>query len=207
MIMALVDVPDTYRIVLVQDNGGNQILNVFYYRDTSIGGPSAVSVAEGFWAKVKTAWRAFLPSGLSTWFLEVRCDQLFSPYGFGIYTVPTGERAGTRATSGDFAPIFVAGLITLKVATRQTRPGSKRIAGLAETDIAQNQIVSGTVTLLQTLADQFDTTMTAVPSGIVMTPVIVHYPTADHPTLAVQDVSDGVASSGISHQVSRDIRR
>lgn len=208
MFMALPDVEDTYRIILKQTFSGQEILNVFYYRDTAVGGPSATSVAQGFWDKVKVAWRNWLPLDAIAKFVQVDAEQLFGSHGFGTYAVPVGESLGLRTQSTDWYAPTVAALITLNVGTRVTRPGSKRIFGLLEGDVNSSSIIAaGTVTLLQALADVLDVTFTAAGTAINLTPVIVGYPGLRNPVgVRVQDVTSGIASQYISHQVSRDAR-
>lgn len=208
MIMPLPDVPDVYRMIVRQSMSGQEVLNVFYARDTAIAGPSPLSVADGFWQHIKTAWRAWMPASASLLTQEIECEALFGAHPFGIFAIPVGEQQGLRAAPTDFYALTVAALITLRVGTRTTRPGSKRLIGLLEGDVGGGStVMAGTVTILQTLADRFDITFTAVPSGIVMTPVIVGYPTDDQPPPPrVQDITSGVASGFVSHQVSRDQR-
>jgi hypothetical protein len=206
--MPLPDVPDTYRMIVRQAVSGQEVLNVFYARDTALGGPSPLSVADGFWQHIKTAWRAWMPASATLLTQEIECEALFGAHPFGIFPIPVGEQQGVRAAPTDFYALTVAGLVTLQVSTRLTRPGSKRLVGLLEGDVGGGStLIAGSLAILQTLADRFDITFTAVPSGIVMTPVIVGYPTDDQPGAPrVQDITGAVASGFVSHQVSRDQR-
>jgi hypothetical protein len=206
MLMALPDVADTYRLTLVQNFVGQEVINVFYYRDEALLALDPTNVARGFWERIKTDWRALMKTNPTVTAEEVRCQALFSPYAFGSYSIPAGEKQGTRSIAGEFAPPILAGLITLKVATRVTRPGSKRIMGMTEDDFSLENLTAGYTLLLQNLADELDQVITEFGSANDLTPVIVHYPGQRDPTVQVQDVVDAVASSFLSHQVSRDSR-
>lgn len=206
--MPLPDVPDTFRIVLNSKFQADEVVNVFYYRDVALAAPSPTNVASGFWNHIKAAWRAHMYTA-SYWLTSsVECERLDGAHPFGVYAIPTAEQQGTRgAGSSDWLPLFVAGAITLQVGTRTTRPGSKRIAGLQEADISGFSLIAGEITLLQALADVFDTTFTPTGAASVVYPVIVGYPTPAQPGAPrVQDVIGAVASPLVSHQVSRDQR-
>ena len=205
--MALPDVDDTYRITLHMSFFGEEVLNVFFYRDTAIGGPSAASVAEGFWNKIKVAFRAFLQGSSSVIYVKVAAEQLFSPYGFAEYSVPPAEQAGSRAGSDQFMPVFNSAVVKLNVGTRATRPGSKRLWGLLEADSTQSVLAAGAVTLWGAAAALLDDTFTATGTAINLTPVIVGYPTPFLPAPPrVQDVTLAALSPYVGHQVSRDER-
>lgn len=206
--MPLPDVPDTYRITMLQQMSSKNIVNVFHYRDTSILGPTPLQVATAFWNNAKAAWRGWQVTSAAFLNVSVTVEQLNSGHPFGVYAIPVGEQQGLRASATDFYALTVAGLISLKVGTRVTRPGSKRIAGLVEGDVGGGStLIAGSVTLLQALADKFKNTWAT--AGIIanMAPVIVGYPGPRNGyTLQVQDVTDAIASTFVSHQISRDQR-
>lgn len=205
--MPLPDVPDTYRTTIFMTATGQQIVNVFHHRDAEATPVDPVDIASGFWNNVKAAWRALWPNSSNFTFDRVECEALFGDHAFGVYTITGAEIFGTRTVTGDVAPPTLAGLITLQVGTRLTRPGSKRIMFLQEQDINYSQITSAAQTLLQTLATALADPF--VPTGYTLevTPVIVGYPGPRNPgDPRVQDVTAGVASLYISHQVSRDPR-
>lgn len=206
--MALPDVPDVYRITVFQTSQGEEVINVFHYRDTSIGGPTAVSVAQGFWDKVKAGWRAIPTTTQAYTFDTVRAEALFSPYVFADYSIPLAEQAPTRVVASEPLSTVAAGMIRLTVGTRATRPGSKRISGLVEVDAVGNNLVTTIITALQTLGGLFDDTFNASGTALSMTPVIVGYPGPQNPGAPrVQDVIGSSVDGRISHQVSRDPRR
>ena len=207
MIMPLPDVPDTYRIVLRQSFSGQEVLNVFYYRDVAITGYLPTNVASGFWNKIKASYRATFPPSAAVIATQVDAEFLQDDHPFGSYAIPVGEQQGTRAGSFNFQPPTLAALILLKVATRVTRPGSKRIMDVTEEDTNGSTLATAYVTLLQTFANDLKATFVPTGGGAAITPVIVGYPTINQPgSPRVQDVSDAIASPYISHQVSRDAR-
>lgn len=195
------------KITVFQSNGPTEIQNVFYYSDPSATPSDPIDIATSFWQHVKTQWRAWLPSGYSTWFLKVRCENHFVPYAFADYYIPAAEQAGSRSGTGDLVTPFLSGSIKLVVASRVTRPGSKRIAGMQEGDFAGNYLAAATVTLLQTLADKFADTFTTTIGGDVLTPMIVHFPRDENDVSTYQPVTAAIALNNLTHQVSRDPRR
>lgn len=206
--MALPDVPDTYRVIVRQLFFAQEILNVFHYRDVAITGFLPVNIASGFWNAVKAAWRAWLPNSASLIFDRVDVEALFDDHAFGSYSIPSAERQGTRAAGGsNLSSPNLAGAIKLEVGTRVTRPGSKRIVGLLDADHDYVTITAGPLALLQALADVLDQDVTPTGGGAAVSPVIVGYPSSITSLgLRVQDVTNGVASQFLSHQVSRDPR-
>jgi len=204
---SLPDVPDTYRLTFIQSFGGQECINVFYYRDVTATTFLPVNVAQGWWDAIKATWRALQPTSSSFLNLRVECEALFGAHPFGIYTIPVGEQQGLRAAATEWMPIFNAYTIKLDVGTRLTRPGSKRIAGLMEGDQSTGQLVAGTLTLLQNLANVLDNNFTPTGGGAAVTPVIVGYPTALQPgSPRVQDVTAAIASNWVGHQDTRDAR-
>ena len=207
--MALPDVPDTYRIDVKQQMLGEELHNIFFYRDMAVVGPTPAQVAQAFWDKVKGPWRGIPTTTMNFTFLEVNVEQLFSPYGFFTLAIPVGESIGTRVNAADVLAPFIAMYIELVVGTRATRPGGKRIAGWTEADVLQQFFGGAAVVLGAALGAVFDDTFVTSVSSATMTPVIVGYPTpppASQP-LRVQDVVGHLVDVGISHQVSRDPRR
>lgn len=207
--MPLPDVADTFRITVHQTNQGEELLNVFHYRDTAVAGPSAMSVAQGFWDKVKVAWRAIPTTTTAYTFDWVMAEALYPPYLFATLFIPSAEQAPTRVQAGDPQPTYVAALLRLTVGNRSTRPGGKRISGLIEIDTVGNNVVSTFVTLVSTLGALLDEPFTTVPGVVSMAPVIVGYPTPapSSKPLRVQDVIGYSVDNRVSHQVSRDPRR
>lgn len=207
--MALPDVADTYKIDLKQLNQGEELHNIFYYRDTSILAPAPADVASDWWDAVKATWRA-IPTTLSGYqFIEIYCEELFGLHRFFTFPIPLAEQAGTRVQAADQMPSYVAMYIELVVGTRATRPGGKRISGWTEFDVAGQLFVNSAFTLGQNLGTILDNTFVAAPPGATMQPVVVGYPTpppASQP-LRVQDITGFVVDQAVSHQVSRDPRR
>lgn len=205
--MALPDVPDTYQIVMVQNFQTQEVLNVFYYRDTLIGTFAPVNIAHGFWDHMKAAWRAAVKTTSNLEFIEVRATALFSPYEFATYVVPLAERQGTRVIADDLMPPTIAASVKLQVATRTTRPGSKRITGLTEADVTISLLTGAYPTLLANLAALFDDPVTPTGAATTVKPVIVGYPGVRNPVgVRVQDITGAQAGAYVSHQVSRDAR-
>ena len=205
--MPLEPIADMNKITVFQQNGTTEILNVFYYSDPSATPSDPIDIATSFWQHVKTQWRAWLPVGYSNWFLKVRCENHFAPYAFADYFIPAAEQVGTRSGTGDLVTPFLSGSIRLVVASRATRPGSKRIAGMQEGDFAGSFLLSATVTLLQTLGDRFALPFTTTLGGDVLTPMIVHFQGGGPNPTTYQPVTAAIALNNLTHQVSRDPRR
>lgn len=203
----LPDVPDVYRVIHVQQFSGEEVLNIYHYRDTGALAFSPASVAQGWWDSVKASFRALQPTSGGFTSIRVDCEFLEAPRPFGSYVIPVGEQQGLRAAPTDFMPVWSAFEISLAVGTRVTRPGNKRIAGMLEGDQSSGIIIAGTVTLVQNFADKLDVVFTPTGGLGTVTPVIVGYPTPLQPGAPrVQDIVQATASGYASHQTSRDGR-
>lgn len=205
--MPLPPVSDVYKIDVMMDIQGEEIHNVFYYRDTEAIAPDPEDVAVGFWADVKAAWRAIPTTTMSFTFLQIVCEQLFSPFSFFKYAIPVGESLGTRVSASEALAPFIAMYIELVVGTRVTRPGGKRIAGWCEDQVNIGYFNSTALTLGATLGAVLASTFIPIGYTLPMYPVVVGYPNDNRPSAVVQDVTGYFVDQGISHQVSRDPRR
>lgn len=141
-----------------------EVLNVFHYQT----GTSAVMAIDeataGFWDYLKVSWRALVPSVLS--FLSVSGRQLGGGLEYFEYPVPVGERFGTlTGTIGDIYPAFVAFSVKLIPSNRLVRPGSKRIAGVADVSVdSYGTLGSGVAALFNTFGSKLDDT---IPLGLL----------------------------------------
>lgn len=130
-------------IALIGHAFDQQVMNVWTYEvGGSAGSYSATQWGESWWNHVKATYRAVATTDYTALFETVRVRELDSLTGdFGEFGIPLAEQAGTRASgAGTPLPPFVAASVRLTVATRLTRPGQKRFAGLTEADISGTTI-------------------------------------------------------------------
>lgn len=190
-----------------------QILNTWTYQVTgTFSGISAGAVANAYWQAVKATYRGVIADQYNPYFSAVSVRVLDDPLGdYGEYSVPTGERAGTRsAGTGDLAPVFLATGVRLTVDTRVTKPGQKRFGGLMEGDLT-NGVVSGSVVAaidaLMTVAAIGTLTLGSPALGMDLLPVVVRRnPTTGLPT-ASQAITGYLVNIQVTSQNTRKIGR
>lgn len=196
------------RVALAQSNLGEVQMNIWDYLVLELAGiPTAGNYAEAWWNHVKTAYRAMALATNTTAFSSVRVTELGNPTGeYGEFSVPTGERAGTRTSPGDadMLPSYAAIGVRLSVATRSTRPGQKRFGFLTQTDLVNNDVQSAIGTLTTTLMNVMTTNITlgAPAAGVVLVPHVVSL-NGDGTVRAHQAVTGYAINAKATSQVSR----
>lgn len=184
------------------------VMNVFQYEAGSVlSGTTATQLGEAYWNHVKTTYRGLCPTVFSGYFRTIKVAELNDPAGaYGEYTVPTGERGGTRNPGGANTPLpaFAAVGMRLAVATRTTRPGQKRFPFVTEEDNDYGQLTPGIIAAANALGAVLTTTITlGAPSALTtLKPVIVRKDAAGAVT-AQQDVTGFIVNPFVTSQVSR----
>jgi len=143
------------RITDEQVLSSQQIINVYFYQITGIapGDPLEIDeVAQGWWNAVNATLRDCQSSALQH--VSVIAEAIGGDKDYFEYTIPPAERAGTSPFTGQQSSTFEAYSITLVPATRQTRPGSKRVAGVVENAMGDfGQIVPTQLSFLEDFGD------------------------------------------------------
>jgi len=173
---------------------------------------SPEGVGEAYWNHVKAAWRALPVSNQTNVFQSVLVEEIGGGQAFGEYAVPAGEKGGTRAagTLGDVLPSFVNAGVRYTVATRVTRPGQMRVPFLYDGDTDSQQISAAFTTLVNALADLYDTDMVLgapVATGVLRMNVVKFSNTVPATVVAQQDVVGHVTNGSVTSQVSRKVGR
>lgn len=197
-------------IILRYTHYGQRMQTVRTYRPTGAAflTASPSGVGEAWWNDVKAAWRGVCGAGYGNVFDSVFVREIGGGLAYGEYAIPAGERAGTRASGalGDGMPSYVAVGCKLTVGTGVTRPGQMRIPFLADADTLGNDVASGFLTLCQTLAAKYSSTITLgapVATG-TLTPNVLRYSKTVPPTvIASQDIGGYLLNSRVTSQVSR----
>lgn len=195
-------------VSLSQISAGQVQMNVWDYIVLEIvGTPTAGNYAEAWWNHVKTNYRALAPSSWGSAFTSVKVSELGNSEGeYGEYSIPAGERTGTRATptDSDAMPSYAAVGVRLGVATRVTRPGQKRFGFLTQSDVIGNDLQSGYNALLVTLMDTMKANMTlgSPAAGVVLVPSVVGL-NADGTIRTSQVVTGYAINQKVTSQVSR----
>lgn len=191
---------------------GQQVMNVWQYRVGAFPGTvTAAQLGEAWWNHVKTTLRAIPTTTAATAFQSVIVRDLSSLTGdYGEYAVPSGERAGTRAAGSEPSPlpVFNAAGVRLVVATRETRPGQKRFAGLTETDNDNGQLQTAALAALNAHFAVAVPNMTlGAPAALVVLKSVVVRKGPDGLPVSSQDVVGYVINPYMTSQVSRKIGR
>lgn len=187
---------------------GQQFQNVAWYVTDGAAflTATATGVGEAYWNNIKTVWRAAMQAGEQLVTESILVSEPGPTGAFGEFPIPVGERQGTRTTGvGDYQPAFLAAGIRLAVATRETRPGQKRIVGQLEGDQNQGILQPTYLALINALAPKFaEPVVLGVPVATgVLTPIVARVsPTGDE-VLAYQEVIGWATNTFVTSQVSR----
>jgi hypothetical protein len=183
-------------------------MNVFQYTaDPVVAGTTPEQLGEAYWNHVKATYRGLCPSEFSGYFRSVFVRELNNPTGaYGEFTVPTGERGGTRVPSEGNVPMpaFSAIGMRLSVASRATRPGQKRFPFVAEGDNVYGQLSAAAITAANALGDVLTTGMVlgSPTATTTLYPIIVRKDVTGAVT-AHQDVTGYIVNPFVTSQVSR----
>lgn len=161
---------DVWELTMHGELYGQVCDNVFFYQGVSGTDPELDDIAQAFYEQVWSLIQIPLIADYTLNTIEVR--HLFS--GASPFILPVAEQ-GTGFTGQGVSPFNAFGF-SLGVASNATRPGSKRIPGVAEASIDDGIVTDGgTITALQDMADQFSTALVDVTLGIVTwgLPIIV----------------------------------
>jgi len=192
---------------------GQSCQNVQFYQivDEEAADSTVLELVTGIWNSLKTEFRAVASTSTNVnAFNSVLGQEIGGTEEFGEYTIPTGERAGTRVAGDDGE--WVAGIMAIggkqTVATRQTRPGQKRFPFIREGDISGNSFGSGILALYEPLFSEFSTQRTfTVTAGVAnLNPVVVHFPSELDPEQREQVITGYQLNPLITSQVSRKAR-
>lgn len=168
---------------------------------------TAEAVGEAYWNHVKGVWRALVPAAATDIFQSVLVEEIGGGLSFGEYAIPVGEKGGTRSNPlGHALPSFVNVGVRFTVATRATRPGQMRVPFLYEDDTQYNTVEAAFLTLVNALADVYDTDMALgapVATGVLRMQVVSYTDTVPATIANRQDVVGHVTNSYATSQNSR----
>lgn len=202
---------DIYQMTVQGTILGETVANVWYLQVASIGagGIDATNLAEGWWNHIKTSYRAVAVTNHTTAYQNILAEQCGTgTREFGVYPVPIAEQGGTRSNgSGGGAeslPSFTAIGMRLNVGSRLTRPGQKRLWGLAEIDQNANQLQASAYGAADALGMTMRGTLTlGAPAALVdVFHVIRKTAPLDHVSV-VQPITTTSVSRTVRSQVSR----
>lgn len=208
--MALV-ADGVYQITVHGSVLGEQVANVWYAQlsGSPAPGDNETMLGEAWWNHVKAEYRNVATTAYPTAFLSVAVEQCGTGVrGFGVYSIPPGERPGLRtvpaAEQPQTMPSFSAAGMRLNVGTRLTRPGQKRFWGLAEQDNNAGTLQSSAVTALVALGNRMMGTLTLGAPLALMTlfHVIRKSAPLDHVNV-VQPITTFSLPTTVRSQVSR----
>jgi hypothetical protein len=183
-------------------------MNVFQYEAGSVpAGTTASQIGEAYWNHVKTTYRGLCPTVFSGYFRTIKVVELNDPEGaYGEYTIPSGERGGTRnpGSANTPLPAFAAVGMRLSVASRATRPGQKRFPFVTEEDNDYGQLSAGIISAANALGAVLSTTMTlGAPAALATLKPIIVRKDITGAVVAQQDVVGYIVNPFVTSQVSR----
>lgn len=176
-------------IVQLSMNGtlfGETCSNVFFYECLQNAGVATLGhVCALFGIDIGDTWLPLVSEDYDL--VDIRADNLTNLLDFYVYGI-----TGSGGTISPSASSAVAGSLALQVETRLTRPGSKRMAGIPEVDIAANiWTPDGTDigVLLTALSAELDLNDLGSPVDCQLQPVIVGRFPIEHEDAGKIDVS------------------
>jgi len=199
-----------YQLTHEQAFGAEKIANVYYFNRFA-GTGNSLALALLFETEGLPVIQAMQSVDIDTTGINVLNLGDLADFAF----VP---EASTGARTGDSLPIFNGVGFTFKPTTRAVRPGSKRIAGLSESDTTRGRVTNGAeLAAIETLRLKYETDLTGGTDGFepvivkrVKEPVVGTVPlkyTYRLPRTDAELVYGGVlavlSSPVITHQVSR----
>lgn len=204
---------DVYMLRDFQVVPGETLMNVFFYQDLLLASNAQVLV-EAYIAGVIPKAQAIQNSNLIHTLVDA--VNLADPSNFFESRI---EMSGFG--SGDMLPIFNATTFALRLNSRALRPGSKRIAGVSESDQSNGSFVGSTIlTAIEAYRVQMKSVLM---SGVLLTfqPIVVKRVPYDVPdTSPVRtayrlpetegefvfgNVIECLTTGKVSHQTSRGI--
>jgi len=191
---------------------GQTWTNVYTYKVVVWpGSVTGEQAAEAFWDHIKTVYRALLPVGWASAFSTITVRDLSNDTGdYAVYGIPTAERAGTRSNpSGQMLPPFLAVGVRLNVASRVTRPGQKRFAGMYEVDCDGDTVNSTFAGLVEDIMDVMTGAIVlgAPAATVALDPIVVKRNPVDGSILADQYVTSYTVNQYVTSQNTRKIGR
>lgn len=183
----------------------NQLaINTYWYKVRTASTISSVALAQSWWDYVKAAWRNAQTQSTNFTNSNVKCTGMNVGGDLGTFPIPAAEQTGLRLPANtEMAPSFVAATLNLNVATRLTRPGSKRVGGLTELDINQNLLVNTYVTVISQFAILLDDVISIVTPPTILDPVVVKRKVPMVPPFTTQPITSVATNLTTKSQVSR----
>lgn len=153
--MAFLSDSNIVRIIVNQTLFNQPLMNVFWFEWNAIGVGTMdlETLLDDFWLQLAPVWKPMVSLDLKFNSLEATIMNVVGQ----PFQVKGLVEAGSIAI-GSF-PSNVSATFKLGVSTRITRPGSKRIAGIAEPDGEQNTWIAGFVTRANAFANKIGSPM------------------------------------------------
>lgn len=201
----MVSVGDVIRIKACQEIFGQAICNVFYYLvATWTGNADLGNVLDEFLATVVGPVKTMQTPDLS--YRNLRADNITNDLDFAELD---GNWTGTYASSETQAPFIACGF-RLSRTTKLTRPGAKRISGIAE-EICNDGVVDPEAALFDDVKDALMATLPINSPGAgdgVLAPVIVgRNIDGSYDLSRLNPITGAVVQPNVTSQNSRKVGR
>lgn len=196
---------DVFQILFEQELLGQVVRNVFGYV-VSVADPAGTpeDVADRMIVEIGNVYNGLQAGAVNN--IQITVINLDDATEF-IEKGWTG--AGTDGTSGPVLPSYVAAALKLLRGDTDTRNGSKRIAGIGEDRVTDNDWTSFDSVTALAVQDAFAATIFITPSLMEMDPIIIgRDPITGQPdTGRIAPIIEAQAQEGISTQNSRKAGR
>jgi len=169
-----------YEVVLTGSYFNQQTINRWNYLSTST--PSSVTLSYGLayafggipdsitheFVADSPMWHMAKVQNVAALYIDIIVKAIYDPFDF--YTTPFFPgQAGLRSSGDNSAPFMAYGFKSTVVRT-DIKSGQKRLVGVAEGDVGQGGVISGSITdLLQNVADVFSIPLIYDDEGATLT--------------------------------------
>lgn len=184
------------KVRLLQNYVGQNLENVYYYWNQANSEPASfVALGADFNLKIVDTIALLQDTGLI--FQSVVMSTVLGT----LPDLPISPTTATGALTGEDTTSFLAFAFRLNRTTKETRNGSKRYAGLTETNVIGNFVTPAFETLMDTFTTQL---ALAIDSGVALyDPVIFSPPNLTHTGNLVNIIDSATKFSTITTQRSR----
>lgn len=186
-----------YEVKLNLDRAGEELVNIFHYRETSGSDTGASGLAADFVSTFETPLQTILSTAVNI--VSVTVKPIF---GTGVEITEPFTPGTTGDLVGETMPIYSSVSLRYERDSREIRSGWKRFGPMTETEVVGDFFTAGYITIVETLATALEAQLSNV--GGIFDPIIFRAAnTAIDPLPRWVGVQNIVAINRVTTQNSR----
>jgi len=149
-----------YEVKLNLDRAGEELVNIFHYRETGGSDTGAADLAADFVSTFETPLQTIFSTAVNIVSVTVR-----PIFGTGVEITESFTPGTTGDLAGETMPIYSAVSLRYERDSREIRSGWKRFGPMTEAEVVGDFFTAGYITIVETLATALEAQLTNV-SGI-----------------------------------------